>query len=307
MSKVLKSVKSFLESPLYALFVGALALISHIFALEAVCAPIIVGSCMLVLILCESAEHTIAPILTFTYLLSRKHTPTTPSYSDYLLKPIPLTVIILMSIGLVLSIVYFFAKDGRYKRIKLRAEPIFASLLVFLSALYVTAIFNGEHIAKNLGFAAVQTAAFLIPFLLFRFGINKSVSRGVLCDKLCYSALVSSAVIVLELVHLYITEDVFTGGTINKEAITLGWGIWNSIGGMLTLAIPLLFLGAVRTRHTALYFVGAVVSYIAAVLTLSRNALLFGTLIFGACSIICSFFGGKKKIFRRILINLIFF
>lgn len=305
MSEALNKTRRFLCGRFYPLFIGAVVLISHIFALEAICAPIIVGSCMLVLVLCDSAEYTIAPIVLFTYLLSRKHTPMTPSYSDYLLSPLPLTVIILMCVGLFAAIIYFFIKDKRYKRIKLKGEPVFASLLLFILTLFASALFSGEHILNNLAFAATEACAFIIPFLLFSFGIPKERAPGELCDRLSYVALISSAVIVLELLHLYITTDVFINGSLNKEAITLGWGIWNSVGGMLTLALPLLFLGAVRTRHTAIYLGAAVITYIAGVLTLSRNALLFGTLIFGVCCIICATVGEKKKLFRWFLLSLV--
>lgn len=305
MSEALNRIRRFLEGPIYPIFVGAVVLLSHIFALEAVCAPIIVGSCMLVLILCESAEHTIAPIVMFTFLLSREHTPMTPSYSDYLLSPLPLSVIIIMCVGLLCAVVYFFIKNGRYKRIKLSSEPIFASLLLFILMLFVSALFSGEHILNNLAFAGTEACAFIIPFLLFRFGIQKERGFGELCDKLSYVALISSAVIVIQLVHLYATTEVIINGALNKEAITLGWGIWNSVGGMLTLALPSLFLGAVRTKHTALYLGAAVVTYIAGVLTLSRNALLFGTLIFGTCCIVCAVIGEKKKLFRWFLLGLV--
>ena len=303
MSDALNKVRIFLHSPLYPIFVGAIVLISHIFALEAICAPIIVLSCMLVLILCESAEYALAPIVLFTYLLSREHTPTTPTYSGYLLSPLPLTVIILMCVGLLAACIYHFVKDGRYRRIKLSGEPVFTALLIFILTLFLSALLSGEFLLNNLAFGAVEACAFIIPFMLFRFGIPENRTSSELCQRLSYVALVSSGVIVLELVHLYATADIFIGGSLNKEAITLGWGIWNSVGGMLTLALPLLFLGAAKTRHTVLYLTAAVITYISAVLTLSRNALLFGTLIFGVCCIICAAVGEKKKIFRWFLLS----
>ncbi len=305
MSKVRAELIRFLEGPLYPIFVGAAVLASHIFALEAIFAPIVVGSCMLALILCESAEHTLAPIILFTYLLSREHSPTTPSYSDFLLSPIPLSIIITMCVGLLCAIVYFFVKNGRYRQIKLRGEPVFLTLLLFILTLFISALISGENIPSNLAFAATEACAFIIPFMLFRFGISGEDGFSRLCDKLSYAALISTAVIVLELLHLYLVGDVIKDGSLDKEAIALGWGIWNSVGGMLTLAIPPLFLGAVRSRHTALYLGAATVSYIAGVLTLSRNALLFGTLIFGACCIVCAVSGSKKRIFRWFLLSLV--
>ena len=137
MSKIKDRLTCFLEGPLYPVFVGVTVLLSHIFALEAICAPIVVGSCMLVLILCGSAESALAPIILFTYLLSREHSPTTPSYSDFLLSPIPLSIIITMCVGLLCSIVYFFVKDRKYRRIKLSGEPAFLTLLLFVLTLFI--------------------------------------------------------------------------------------------------------------------------------------------------------------------------
>ena len=303
--KLILGMRAFFAGKLYPISLGAVVLLSHIFGLEAIGAPIIVLAFILTLFIFDSAEYTLAPIVLFTYLLSREHTPSVPSYSDYLTSPLPLTVIILMAVALAVSIVCFFLRGKKYKQIKLRYNPIFSALVVFCLLLFVSAFASGENVWKNIAFAAVESVALIIPFLLFCFGIPKERCVGELAEGLPFAALVSSTVIVIELFVLFITTDVFSGGSLNKEAITLGWGIWNSIGGMLTLSIPLLFLGAIKTRHTALYYGAALVSYLASVLTLSRNSLVVGTLIFGICSIACAIFGKKKRTFRRILLVLV--
>lgn len=297
-------LRAFLSGPLYPIFVGALVLISHVFAIEAVIAPVIADSCMLILFLFDSLEYTIAPIAVFVYLLSRKHTPAAPAYSNYLSEPLQLAVIILICTGLLLSILYFFSKNKKYRNISLSADGVFGFLLIFCLMLFVSAIFSGENIVKNLVFAALQSAALAIPFVLFRFGIPRE-RTGIAIKNLCYSAFISSSVIILELLHLYFTENVLVNGTLVKEQITLGWGIWNSVGGMLVMAIPLLFLGSIYTRHTSAYLAFAVLSYLFGVLTLSRNALLIGTLVFVICTVTCAFVGDKKKTFRRFLLALV--
>ena len=302
--KLLSGIRGFLSGYYYPIAVGLLALLSHIFALEAAVAPIIVLSCILVLVLLDSAEYILSPLVIFTTLLSRKHTPTVPSYSDYLTRPGVLVLVIIMALGLLAAIVFFFAKGARYRRIKLRGEWTFVSLLIFCAMLFVTAIPTGADMWKNLAFALLQSVALVIPFLLLRFGVSEE-NKARLADYLSYTALVLSSVIILELLYLYLTGDVLSGGALDKESITLGWGIWNSIGGMLTMTLPLLFLGAVRGKHTAIYLAAATLTYIAAVLTLSRNALVFGTVIFAASLIICALCGEKKKLFRRFLLVLV--
>ena len=73
--KLLSGVRSFISGRYYPIAVGALVLVSHIFALELTVAPIILFSCILVLLLLDSAEYILSPLVMFTYLLSRKHTP----------------------------------------------------------------------------------------------------------------------------------------------------------------------------------------------------------------------------------------
>ena len=297
-------LRAFLSGPLYPIFVGVLVLISHVFAIEAVVAPLIADSCMLILFLFDSLEYTIAPIAVFVYLLSREHTPSAPVYSGYLSEPLQLAVIILICAGLLLSILYFFSKNKRYRNISFSRNSVFRFLLVFCLMLFVSAIFSGENTVKNLVFATLQSSALVIPFLLFGFGIPRERTENAV-NYLCYSAFISSSVIILELLHLYFTENIFLNGMLVKEKITLGWGIWNSVGGMLVMVIPLLFLGAVRSAHTVTYLTCAALSYLFSVLTLSRNALLVGTLIFVICTVACALFGDKKKIFRRFLLGLI--
>ena len=299
-------LRAFLSGPLYPIFVGALVLLSHVFAIESVVAPVIADSCMLILFLFDSLEYTITPIAVFAYLLSREHSPAAPSYSGYITEPLQIAVIILIGIGLFLSLLYFFSKNRAGKsRISLRSNGIFAFLLVFCLMLFASAVFSEKNAVKNFVFAAIESSALVIPFVLFRFGIPKERIKSAV-NSLCHSAIISAAVIILELLYLYFTEDLFVNGTLNKESITLGWGIWNSIGGMLVMMIPLLFLGAVRTRYTPFYLGAALVTYLFSVFTLSRNALLIGTLIFLICLILCASFGDKKTPFRRFLLALVF-
>ena len=210
-----------------------------------------------------------------------------------------------LGVLVIVAMIYFFAKNERYRRIKLWGQPVYASLILFAYMLFVTALPTGDELMSNLAFAATETCALVIPFVIFHFGMDPKKKRGELCDKLCYTALISTLVIVGELAYLFATDEMFLEGAINKNMIVIGWGISNCVGGMLTLAIPLLFLGAQRSKHTLIYFFGAVISYAAAIITLSRNALVFGTATFCLCCIVCSFFGKKKRAFRIITLTLI--
>ena len=306
MTNAINVTRKFLESKWYPIFIGAMVFLSHVFSLEIIAASIIVLSCASVFLLCDSTEYVMTPLISFAFLLSVKNTPAYPSYSDFFKKPAPIITIAVLSLLLLASAIWFFIRTGNYKRIKIKKEPVFVSLSVFILTFFVSALFTGEYIKDNLIFAAAQTAAIFVPFVILHFGIKKDRTRGVLIDKLCYAVLISVLVVVLELVYLYITEErIFKDGSVDKHWVMLGWGISNCIGGVLSMGIPFLILGAQRSKHTVPYFLAAVVAYVSTVMTLSRNAVLIGTVIFAACCITCCFFGKKKREFRLITLTLI--
>ena len=57
-----------------------------------------------------------------------------------------------------------------------------------------------------------------------------------------------------------------------------------------------------KNKHPWLYFAIATLAWLASILTLSRNALIFGTLTYAACVLIFSFVGERKKLFRIVVL-----
>jgi O-antigen ligase len=107
-------------------------------------------------------------------------------------------------------------------------------------------------------------------------------------------------VLVGEMAFVYLTYDNLydEAGSVIKESIVLGWGVCNPIGYSLGVLIPILMLGAMRERFSIIYFAGAIICWGTAIITLSRNALLFATLFLGISVISGCFIGKRKKLFR---------
>jgi O-antigen ligase len=98
---------------------------------------------------------------------------------------------------------------------------------------------------------------------------------------------------------MFLTYDgIFEGGSIVKERVNLGWGIWNPIGLSLCAAIPMQMRGAMRSKRFYVYLAGAICSWAFAILTVSRNALIFSTLTMAACVIIACFKSERKGFYR---------
>ena len=178
MSGVTRGLCRFFEGKLYPIFVGLLVLISHIYAIEYICGPILVLSGILILILCDGTENIIPTMVLFVYLLSRKHSPAPPEKSDFFSSPVSLWMIAALGVLVIVAMIYFFAKNERYRRIKLWGQPVYASLILFAYMLFVTALPTGDELMSNLAFAATETCALVIPFVIFHFGMDPKKKRG---------------------------------------------------------------------------------------------------------------------------------
>ena len=97
------------------------------------------------------------------------------------------------------------------------------------------------------------------------------------------------------MLHLFISrwDEIIVNGSIAKAEIVLGWGVWTVVALCLAIVIPLIFYGMMKNKYPWLYFA-------VAILTMSRNALVFSTLTYAGCVIISCFVGRHKKIFRII-------
>jgi hypothetical protein len=141
-----------------------------------------------------------------------------------------------------------------------------------------------------------------------RCDIDDNEDAEELCKYFVYVAGVLAAILILEVLHLYVAyDDVIVNGTIKKGAIDFGWGISNTCGNCLTVLVPICFLGVIKSKYHYVYFTLATLSYVAAVLTLCRNAVLFGSMFYIACVILCCIFGERKKTYRFVAIGILAF
>ncbi|MBQ9117306.1 MAG: O-antigen ligase family protein, partial [Clostridia bacterium] len=173
-------------------------------------------------------------------------------------------------------------------------------LLLPLSLLAAAFILNGAFCSgwkpASLVFGFAEAAVYFLLFYLFYYGLKgESINR--LIDYVCYTALLSSFIIIGELAFLYITNDaVIADGFIHKDAISLGWGISNPIGCALVMLVPLLMLGAIRCKYTPVYLCAMFLTCAATFFTLSRNAIVVCLLVLTASILVAYFMSNLRKI-----------
>lgn len=220
--------------------------------------------------------------------------------SNYYFSGWRLPVSIILGIFILSGIVTFFIRNRIYKKLNPKDSPIFIPTAIFTLALILNGVFSEAWVSSDLLIGVAHAAVFSLLFFIFYHGFDGERSDE-LMRYIAYVAMLIAVVLVAQMAHLYLTSDeIIRDGAIVKDRVYLGWGIWNLVGVNITLLIPLVFYGAMNNKYPWLYFSVATLAYVSAVLTMSRNALIFATLAYGASAIIACFKGKNQKPFRII-------
>lgn len=295
---------AFYNGNLYPILIAALVLFGGITGTEVITmllhAVVLWGA----FLFSDSVKPILVSFLTFVYQISVKNAPFSPTYSDYYATSWRIYVLFLAGIIIFAGLLVFAYRNKIFSFEKLKKTPLLISTLVFSFGLLLNGIFSGEWIFSNLVFAFSNVAVYLIAYVYVYNGFSKNDRAESLGSYFSYIALLATFIISIELIHRMITnENTFTDGSINKVAMSLGWGIWNLIAVSLAILIPLLFYGVYKNRYPWLYFGAATLAYVMSVLTMSRNALIFASLAYAVCIVISSFVGKHKKQFRIITVS----
>lgn len=246
----------------------------------------------------------ILPILTsFLYRIPLKHSPGIPYHSDYYSGAVFVLPFIFFAIAII-SLVAMMIRTRAFSWKNIKGLPMLIPLGLLSLAFLLSGSFNPEKSMSDVWFSLLEILVFAVLFWLLYLGL-KNEDPDELCRYFIYVAGMLAAILILEVVHLYIFEDVIVNGTINKSAIHFGWGISNTCGNCLTVLIPLCFLGVMKSKYHYVYFTLATLSLVATVLTLCRNGILFGSIFYAACVLICCIFGERRKTYRWVALGLV--
>lgn len=296
----LSKLRAFFEGNIYPAVVAAVVLIGHLTALEFYSFILVILAASAAFIVSESAKPFIPTLLLFLYLVSYKHTPGYPSWSDYYSKTYVVVTAVIMFSLLFISAVYFIARRV-VPKMHPKRTPLFLALTLLSAAFLMNGAFTKNWTPLNLLLGLAEAAVFFILFYLFYYGLEgENVNR--LIDYLCYVALLSAIIIIVEMAAMFLTVDgIITDGRILKENISLGWGISNPIGNALVILIPLLMLGAVKCKWAPAYLVTALLACVCTVLTLSRNSIIICSLVFTASFITVYLMSDSRKLLCTVI------
>ncbi|MBE6976930.1 MAG: O-antigen ligase family protein [Ruminococcaceae bacterium] len=133
---------------------------------------------------------------------------------------------------------------------------------------------------RNALFGFMQFASVFLFYYLFTGGIQwDEVPK----NYLAWSGVCIGGVILGQILHIYILNDVIEGGRIMRERIYSGWGTCNNVGAMLAVTIPFVFQMANNSKRTWIYEIVALIFLGGVILTLSRASILGAVGIYVIC------------------------
>ena len=98
-----------------------------------------------------------------------------------------------------------------------------------------------------------------------------------------------------EIVGMYFGEGVIReDGSVNRVALYTGWGIYNNVGCVMAMCMPAPVYFAVKNKNGWAYSILCAVFYLGVMVTQSRGAMLFGSVVYLGC-VVVTLVGSKKK------------
>ena len=301
MVRFLERCRSFYAGRYYPMLVWLLVLLGHTTEQDLIFGGLMMLTLSFGLWICHDVRFAMMPLMcTFFIIPIGDYTPSDPGYDRYLEPPALATLIILASI--VAGSIIFFAIRNRRIANKIDLNKLFLSTLILCGALAINGVFSQNYTPRNFLFVIFMILAMPVVYLIFAayLRFEKSVT-----DYFMGCLVGVGILIAIELIIAYFTTVEFVNGSIVKESVVLGWGIWTNIGCMLVFFMPASFYFAASHRHGWIGYLLGLLQYFCIVLSQSRAALLVGSFTLLLCLVYLFVKGDNRKTNRILTLSLV--
>lgn len=284
-NKILKSIKAVLSDKYFPFISASVILGCYYLGLDTVNIFYICIISIVMLILLDDLTPLIPNFLLMNLLISEQHNPLQYGDlegSDYFARLeniVPIAVIVIFLVIAVFVRIFFSVK-----RNKVRPTLTFWSLCALAVAFVCNGIGSKHYVVNNFVYSILLAFTFLAIYVVT--ALNTSVTEDNLAI-IGWGFMAFSALIVFELVNKYATsfDKIYYDGYIHKNAVILGWGVWNNIGTFLSISVPPVCLMAAKSKRGYLFLLYATLLVVCAFLTGSRQAMIGSTLAYIICAI----------------------
>lgn len=301
----MQKLSAFFDSVLYPILICSIIFLAYISKLE------VIGACLIVLIvsvglIVKNDLSVLFPaLLGFVFIIPYRgnFVKNEFSYPKYFASHLP-TIIILATL-LITAFTFHFILWGGFRQILSKPSKLFYISLPLTLFFCINGFTNPDYTAKNFIMGILTSFSLLWLNIIF---VNNLKYNDKTIKAFCNACTCIAVLLVFEFIFALLTLPIIQNGKIAKYEIFLGWGTTNNFGNICVLVLPAIFYMAYSSNkkwQSVLYFLLGILSYVTACLTMSRNALLTGTMIVGFSLIFLSIKGENKLLFRKILTTLI--
>ena len=271
----------FLYSPAYFAVLGCLAVLANVFGQELIAYTILfpLAACVC---LFGTDLLPLMPVFACAYISpSAANNPGVNEESIFSLSGGGIYLGVLLAV-LVGSLVYRLIKDPDFggKKFLSRKRKLLSGMCVLGITYAISGLCSGhwaEYGWRNLLFAAIQFVAVAGLYWLFSGSVKWEQAPKAY---IYWMGICVGYVLVAELLGIYLTKEIWVGGTIHREHIFTGWGNYNSMGALFAMMIPLPFYLAIKGRFKWFGLLSSVVFLAGLLLTCSRASMIMGAVIF---------------------------
>ena len=289
-------LNTFFYSPLFPVFIGALALIANLFAAELAvyCIYILIG----ILISLFGRDYLpIIPIVVCSYIAPSVNNNPGRNETSIFFGATGVFILCLAAI-FVVSLILRLVLDPQIGRAAFFAKKrTFLPGILALGAAYLLAgAFSGhywDHGYRNLLFAALQ---FLSIFLLYYILCGAVRWETAPKNHLAWTGLCIGFVLLGEILGIYLTQDIIVNGEVLRELICTGWGHYNNIGVLLAMMIPFAFQLACVKKNSWIYYLCGALFLIGVFVTCSRASILFSCCAYAASCLVVLFRSRNRRV-----------
>lgn len=285
-------------SPYLIAFWTGFALICHVFSLEFIFYVLVCIYSILVIFFANDFA-SMMPLFVLCYLVpSKKNNPGITETSVFYGATGNAILIMAMLVAVLALLRIIFDKNMGIKKLFLQKRSLISGMLALGLAYMLCGIGRPGYwdiFGNNIACGLIQFASIFVLYFIFTATTEwKKIPKGYFA----WIGIAMGLLVSAEVLNVYIINNVVRDGSIERWFIVTGWGHYNNIGAILSMAIPFAFYMCCKSKHNYIFLSIAVLFMIFLLLSCSRGSIVCGILIFGISFLITFFRADNKKVFR---------
>ncbi len=286
LQKFLDGIRGVISSNYFPFITAAVTLLCYYLSLDIVLIWYMAICGTFILLFMRDSTPLVTVFLFMNIMISMKNSPTTAGGndpSDYYFQ-----TVIIAQIGVAIGIfvcaaIYRMVCDIR--RGEFKVTPVFYGLCAFAIAITLNGLFSGEdYTPMNLVYGLMMAFFFLGIFVIC-FG-SISIDKNTF-ERVAVAFIALTICLIVELIVAYCTYDNLwdADGSFTRGNLIFGWGIYNTMGMLFTISMPSAAYLALKRERGYLFTAYLVLLIAFTYLTMSRQAMLCGAVVFITCAV----------------------